>query len=119
MATSLKRKHSELQAEVRQLRNSNAALNTLFQALRSRKAHEAGAILQSIREGDDVETIIQSMIAGDVLLQLQDCPKKSVGFHGIKIVLSETIQPTLVQSITWRKGTRLQYRHRLLKTLMQ
>ncbi|KAI3393065.1 hypothetical protein diail_4774 [Diaporthe ilicicola] len=71
MATNLKRRNSELLGEIQQLRDSNAALNTLVQALRSREAHDAGVLLQKIREGVDVESIIQSMSAGDLLLQLQ------------------------------------------------
>ena len=67
----MKRKHSELQTEVQQLRESNAALNSLFQALQSREVHEAGAILQRIRGGADAESILQSLNAGDVLLHLQ------------------------------------------------
>lgn len=76
-ATNLRRKHSELQAEVQRLHESNAALNTLFQALQSREAHEAGAILQRIRGGTDVESILQSMSAGDLLLNLQVSPEPS------------------------------------------
>lgn len=78
-ASNLRRKFSELQTEVRRLHESNAALNILFQALRSREDQEAGAILQRIREGNDVESIINSMSAGDLLLHLQVCPKSSRG----------------------------------------
>lgn len=74
-ATNLRRRHSELQAEVERLRQSNAALSTLFQALRFREAHEAEAILQQMRDGVDVDSIIQSMRAGDLLLNLQVCPE--------------------------------------------
>ncbi|KAL2272844.1 hypothetical protein FJTKL_05939 [Diaporthe vaccinii] len=76
-ATNMRRKHSELQAEVRRLHESNAALNSLFQALQSREAHEADAILQRIRGGTDVQSILQSMSAGDLLLNLQVCPEPS------------------------------------------
>ncbi|KAI7773819.1 hypothetical protein LA080_009834 [Diaporthe eres] len=76
-STNMRRKHSELQAEVRRLHESNAALNSLFQALQSREAHEADAILQRIRGGTDVQSILQSMSAGDLLLNLQVCPEPS------------------------------------------
>lgn len=78
-ASNLRRRHSELQTEVQRLRESNLALDTLFEALRCREAHEAGAILQRIREGDDVESILQSMGAGDLLLHLQVCPEPGRG----------------------------------------
>ncbi|POS68593.1 hypothetical protein DHEL01_v213013 [Diaporthe helianthi] len=75
----MKRRHAEVQAEVQRLRDSNAALRALFEALRSRESQEAGAILQRIREGNGVESILQSMSAGDILLHLNVCPELKSG----------------------------------------
>lgn len=86
-ASNLRRKHSELQTEVRRLHESNVALNNLFQALQSRDDHEARAILQRIRQGNDVESIIQSMSAGNLLLDLQVCPGSTRGL-GIESLMN-------------------------------
>jgi predicted nucleic acid-binding Zn-ribbon protein len=75
----LKRKYSQLEHQIGVLRKSHNAMEQLIHAIQSRSEEDAAAIFQRIREGADVESILQSIITGDLLLQLQVAPKRKYG----------------------------------------
>ncbi|KAF2096473.1 nitrate assimilation regulatory protein nirA [Rhizodiscina lignyota] len=73
--SALKRKYGELESQVRGLRESHEPLQRLLHALQTRKDADAVAIFRKIRQGENIESIVRHIGAGDLLLQLQVTPE--------------------------------------------
>ena len=78
----MKRKYDEIQEQIRELRASRltTAAERVIQALQTRSDDDATAILQRLRAGTDVESILRLLEGGDLLLQLQVVPETRYRF---------------------------------------
>jgi hypothetical protein len=79
--TALKRKYSQLEQQVRELREANATLSQLVRAMQSRNDADAVAIFQKVRRGADPRSLLQNIEAGDVILQLKVAPDTRLRFE--------------------------------------
>jgi hypothetical protein len=73
--SALKRKYDTLERSMRQLEQSHSFLEQLVHALQVREEADATAIFGRLRQGANVESIVQHLRAGDVLTQIHLCPE--------------------------------------------
>lgn len=77
----MKRKYADLESQLVKSKETNKTLLQLFDAIKSRPAGDADAIVQRIRAGVAPDSILRHVHAGDLLLQLQVAPESRYRFE--------------------------------------
>lgn len=79
--TATKRRQTELEQSVENIRRAQASLQVLIDALQVREEDEAMAIFRRLRQVADVTSVIEHIKAGDLLMQIHLTPETRLRYE--------------------------------------